>query len=1368
MVLSTGMSHVRTGRKCAQQNPSKWNRRILLETQKGAMAVDNPSYFSLAGGGTSSGVVTPLPGSSATGSTSAVNNTTSGSVSSHSRGLAFFFRRRPDRMGVASSGSTVSTSTTSTLMHHESNRSSASGASAPSTPTEDCALMLPHNVNGNHGNHGSGCQRRSFRNLFRSVSANSESERTQQILNGDPRPSDVAPPSPYLPHRSHSHSENDRRRPGRRKVLKSASELLSNDMVYCGLPGEDPGATADDDSESNEPNEVFLGVDDARYYNLSATLPSGATPGSAAAGRRRHSIGTFLGKDRSLTRSQGASADKKHNQKQPLVLRQPTAMAPPVPTEIAIKDDKANRNSGRSTRRRRHRSASSKGTRGGSSGVDVTAAAEDDVILVSSKDSEASILWVDYLTACFEQISRQQGRPPFRVRAVTVEDALPQCGEEKIGSARLQIVIVCPVFLERILARSGQAAILSRQFTPDKVLAMMLGVHDGHLTAAHKAALVSYPQWKKYFVKDQDETLVGNFLGAAVAILGTTSSVAPKSDKTAFSVLPKKVKMGQNRVIALLNDPLLPEDNVAVIVDRCGEAIDVNHVRRRNPYTLQFSIPERCLDVSMLVGVRISKNGTPLGVRQVKCESRLRELDQILRAHDNPLEFMCQTFGFNPGDREQLDNWMVHAFQRNIPPHFNLLSTPAGMVPAHRNHSSPEENPTLLHFAARFGLEKLAWQLLECPGGDLACDLRNVSELTPADLAEQAGHTKLAHQLRGYMQMNEFTNMYSYLKVMSESTSGPPVPSGYDCTTTLNSQEYDEEYCCPRPLSEAYCVPPAARPITLAPSSASSTPIPVQLPPPNPMESNYSRVPTPTPLILMSASSSAYSNDSNNANDSPTADTRLGRYMEMHPAGLKPSGSAASSRLGTPTLGSRLDSVVERAREENSPTPGLSSKATNFTKSRDQSGPQDELLEIINDFKNNVFTITEVERLVENWRNRNDVQQNFKDKQRQLMAMREEYDRIQKHMKDEMKMPTPFDRIRKFFTKGKKDLKESANTNEGSSSSPSLSASANKTEGSNGNVLSNHRPVSSLSLHSVSSSSSSGRMSTVSGCSGTSLGDSGTHSDPEDRKNTLQNQREGKSHIMSYEIPPAPKPFTGTYSPVRHMTSPTESSTNKIRPPQPIPRPDDSAYYIAFRPSGLPVHLYKADGTMREPQTPNSPSEEPEYLDLTSNTKDGPDAESNEKNNSYVNLDPTTGKPSISELVPVTTAPPGMCIPTNYMNITPIQSTDNHPKNCSDTNFNQQESKTSDKNNFKDTIQSSEEYVQFDAIKDTTTELADIQQFPEYVNVAASRQDDELFIKKQRKMLPPLPIPLRGDGFSVPVSSLEASGNDEPVQDVKN
>lgn len=44
----------------------------------------------------------------------------------------------------------------------------------------------------------------------------------------------------------------------------------------------------------------------------------------------------------------------------------------------------------------------------------------------------------------------------------------------------------------------------------------------------------------------------------------------------------------------------------------------------------------------MLICIKIEKNGVSCGSRQIKCESRLRELDQILRASDNPLEFMCQ------------------------------------------------------------------------------------------------------------------------------------------------------------------------------------------------------------------------------------------------------------------------------------------------------------------------------------------------------------------------------------------------------------------------------------------------------------------------------------------------------------------------------------------------------------------------------------------------------------------------------------------------------------------------------------------------------------------------------------------------------
>lgn len=57
------------------------------------------------------------------------------------------------------------------------------------------------------------------------------------------------------------------------------------------------------------------------------------------------------------------------------------------------------------------------------------------------------------------------------------------------------------------------------------------------------------------------------------------------------------------------------------------------------------------------------------------------------------------------------------------------------------------------------------------------------------------------------------------------------------------------------------------------------------------------------------------------------------------------------------------------------------SSGSNTSAKHSQLGAQDELVEIINDFKNNVFTISEVEKLVENWQNRHDVQQSFKEKQ---------------------------------------------------------------------------------------------------------------------------------------------------------------------------------------------------------------------------------------------------------------------------------------------------------------------------------------------------------------------------------------------------
>lgn len=760
----------------------------------------------------------------------------------------------------------------------------------------------------------------------------------------------------------------------------------------------------------------------------------------------------------------------------------------------------------------------------------------DDILIVSSQQSQAAALWVNYLKVCFSQINKSRKKPPFKIMCVYLEDVVgpqvvPHAIEAKMMGVKLQIVILCPQFLHHIYENPGPAMTLGRLLQPDRVLAMLLGVEESAVTEQHRAALISYPQWQHIPVKDQDQTCVSKFLQEALDIMTRVwRQQTLRTEKALFSVMPKKVKEDQNKVIVLLNESIEKEDKLKITVDKNGELLEVSSIKRRNPFTLHFQMPESCLEVSMLVSVHVEKNGQALGYRQVKCESRMRELDQILRSCDNPLEFMCQTLGFSPGDREYLDNFLVLAFQRNLPPHFNLLHI-SGPPHHHRTCTSPEEYPTLLHFAARYGLEKFAWQLLECPGGEYACEIRNACELTPAEMAEAAGHSKLANILRGYMQMTEFTSMYSYMKIMSE---------GKAKSTGFNETEYHQ----PRPLSQTYQIPPAARGLM----------------------DNYQVPPTARPYF--------------------PPKNEMG-YMEMHPPAAlsKPVASSFTHSLEyldtvaanseTPATCIRSPSPVRTSpKSDTLDQLGLEEEKLSISDSAkkvpEQYSAQDELVEILNDFKNNVFSIAEIETLVQHWQKRNDVQQSFKDKQEQLNQMREEYERLQQRMTESMKRPTPFERIRSLFKGKPRETKESSHRPSGSCQGDGI-----KTNGSESLPVC-QRPSSSLSLHSISSStSSSGRMSTASACSAASLGDSGTHSDLEDRKTCPSSfdarnlSNDAKFGIQSYEVPPPPRPLqrpscSPQYTPAslqQQMTpspaySPPNNSSIENRPPWPSPRPD--------------------------------------------------------------------------------------------------------------------------------------------------------------------------------------------------------------------
>ena len=94
--------------------------------------------------------------------------------------------------------------------------------------------------------------------------------------------------------------------------------------------------------------------------------------------------------------------------------------------------------------------------------------------------------------------------------------------------------------------------------------------------------------------------------------------------------------------------------------------------------------------------------------------------------------------------------------------------------------SDDGEFPTLLHFSACHGLTKLSIVLSDCSGSHDAIQMRNVSEMTPAELAHVNGHFDLANKLHS-MHVNLYKesskqHVYDYIQQNNYQIPPPPRP----------------------------------------------------------------------------------------------------------------------------------------------------------------------------------------------------------------------------------------------------------------------------------------------------------------------------------------------------------------------------------------------------------------------------------------------------------------------------------------------------------------------------------------------------------------------------------------------------------------
>ncbi|EDS41712.1 stumps [Culex quinquefasciatus] len=603
---------------------------------------------------------------------------------------------------------------------------------------------------------------------------------------------------------------------------------------------------------------------------------------------------------------------------------------------------------------------------------------------------------------------------------------------------------------------------------------MLLDVAENHMAEIHESTFPGYHKWRissPRDVGDHDQAFVNELLGMAIDILGRvmrqqllSSEIGnavseQKPQPTAhsssahhdtFTLFPRKVKVGQNKIIIILVEHLMKDDWIKIKIEMSNETIEITNVKRRNPYTIQFNIPDACLEISMMIGVRVEKNNIDLGCRPLKCESRLRELEQILKSQTSPVEFLCQSVGIASADRDRLDSLLLQSFQKNVPTNFHLLNS----VESASGLKSRRES--------RHGQDEV----------DLAIDKKKQAEKDKEILNNL--NSDIDHDAR------EQEILFNELKITE--------PMYFESSDVNKSDAFSQE--CSNLLESCnasdvndfdYLVQPSNLPVRKIDT----------------VESDYLVQPSNIPVH-------EYTN------------LEIGRdWHDVQEAGRDLSHLRLSFK--------KKDSESSGTSKDR----GLQRQESNTSK----KSVDDELLEIIADFKNNVFTIQEVESLVESWKSRNDVQKCFKDKQEQLQKMREEYERIQQQMKEKLKRPTPFERMKKMFSRNK----STTNTKDTQSSSGPSDICEDIKFSMMPSTSQSNRPNSSSSLHSISSNSS---------------GISSSNSS-EERK-CVTKVRAGSS-MEDYMIPPSPRPL------------------NPVLENRPISNAHDSdEHYTAF-PSNVPV-----------------------------------------------------------------------------------------------------------------------------------------------------------------------------------------------------
>nr|XP_058959132.1 phosphoinositide 3-kinase adapter protein 1-like isoform X1 [Pocillopora verrucosa]XP_058959133.1 phosphoinositide 3-kinase adapter protein 1-like isoform X1 [Pocillopora verrucosa] len=250
------------------------------------------------------------------------------------------------------------------------------------------------------------------------------------------------------------------------------------------------------------------------------------------------------------------------------------------------------------------------------------------------------------------------------------------------------------------------------------------------------------------------------------------------------AIIPPRVQNDVKEEIVIVFNKRLPSKSRSPFsVDFVGTAGAVQvSAKQLNSSTLILETPEYPVASVVTAYVYHGINRRLLGQHTFEFLSRSDTFYRLLYTELDPVKFMCESLSLSSTDVLSLDCALADTFTSNAPEGFNLLGI-------HKNTEAGEstaEHPTLLHFAAQFGLSRLIATLLHYPGAQEACAIKNYHGKWPYNIAEDHGFKQLADSLRTFRDQGDPNQIYAdmgdedgyYVKMQKDDGSYNYVPMG--------------------------------------------------------------------------------------------------------------------------------------------------------------------------------------------------------------------------------------------------------------------------------------------------------------------------------------------------------------------------------------------------------------------------------------------------------------------------------------------------------------------------------------------------------------------------------------------------------------